>query len=119
MLHRDTSIVKRSKVRTDDFKTITRQRSFDAPTDIDHDLLEVALRLFERQKIKRPIRLVGFGVSGFCLFSDEPLQVSLFEEFDQRKEKERYKRLDQTVDKLRDQYGQSVIKRGVSEKEKR
>ena len=57
------------KLRTDDFRTLTRQRPFDRPSCDDFTYREVASALLAAQRTARPIRLVGFGVSRF---SDTP-----------------------------------------------
>ena len=53
----------RIKLRFGDFSTITRQTSFPAAFNSDRELIACALTLFERERVKRAIRLVGFGVS--------------------------------------------------------
>lgn len=57
------------KLRTDDFRTITRQRRFARPAQDDFTCRETALELFNAEPWSRPVRLVGFGASGF---TDEP-----------------------------------------------
>lgn len=55
----------RLKLRTDDFRTITRQARFPRPSRDDIAYRESALSLFRASRPARPVRLVGFGVSGF------------------------------------------------------
>lgn len=103
------------KLRYDDFQTVTRQQTFDAPTSSDRNFIACALGLFEKQKVSRPIRLIGFGVSDFpggdSAVSDQPF---LFAEMDPNRRSEKDTRLDRAVDRLRDQFGESALKRGAS-----
>ncbi|MBR1835822.1 MAG: DNA polymerase IV [Kiritimatiellae bacterium] len=53
------------KLRTDDFRTVTRQEKFPVPSRDDMTYRETALALFRKSMPRRPVRLVGFGVAGF------------------------------------------------------
>jgi DNA polymerase-4 len=54
------------KLRWADFTTLTRQQTLKGPTDQDVDILQAALALFDKTwEHKRPVRLVGVGVSNF------------------------------------------------------
>ncbi|OGV67467.1 MAG: hypothetical protein A3K18_29105 [Lentisphaerae bacterium RIFOXYA12_64_32] len=102
------------KVRFGDFKTITRQQSFAGAVSSDRDLLAAALGLLDHERISRPVRLIGFGVSSLVdeegggeaggqllLFPDEPSVVQ-----------QRDAALDSAVDRLRHKYGPDILKRG-------
>jgi DNA polymerase-4 len=100
------------KLRFDDFKTITRQRSFRSPTATDHEILGCSLALFDAQDIRRPIRLVGFGVAGLSgPEAESPNQPDLFE-MPEEQNKTKHKSLDQAVDKIREKFGKDSLKRG-------
>ena len=100
------------KLRFDDFKTITRQRSFRSPTATDHEILGCSLALFDAQNIRRPIRLVGFGVAGLSgPEAESPNQPDLFE-MPEDQNKTKHKSLDQAVDKIREKFGKDSLKRG-------
>jgi DNA polymerase-4 len=92
------------KLRFSDFKTLTRQQGFAAPTRTDHDLLACALELLERETVRRPVRLIGFGVSNL---SDAPGQQLLFEA-----PSHRHQALDQAVDTVREHFGKGALRRG-------
>ncbi len=92
------------KLRFADFKTLTRQQAFPSPTRTDHDLLACALELFEREKVRKPIRLIGFGVANL---SETPGQQLLFEEPNHRQQA-----LDEAVDKIRENFGKGALRRG-------
>ncbi len=102
------------KVRLGDFSTRIRQCSPARPCDNDRDLLESALMLFEREGLSRPVRLIGFGVSGLVTpgGGDEPVQTVLFPELEPEQEVGRNRRLDHAVDTLRKTFGHEAIKRG-------
>lgn len=53
------------KVRTDDFRTYTRVRSVDAPTNDPDEIATVALALLRENPPSRPVRLLGVRVAGF------------------------------------------------------
>ena len=78
-LRRDGRVatVGKLKIRWGDFRTVTRQRPFDAGARDDFTFREMALRLFDDVYDGKPIRLIGFGVTG--LREDEPVrQLELF-----------------------------------------
>lgn len=101
------------KLRYDDFQTVTRQQTFDAPSSSDRTLIACALALFDREKVARPVRLIGFGVSDFVPPGAEAGgQAFLFPEMDPGRRELRDSKLDQAVDRLRDQFGDSAVLRG-------
>ncbi len=97
------------KLRYSDFETLTRQVTMGAPTDLAQVIFEQAARLLDKARDKkREVRLIGVGVSKF---ETEERQLSLFEGAgDGRVEKLR--RLSQSVDRIRERYGDEAIRRG-------
>ncbi len=95
------------KLRFEDFRTVTRQEAFGRRTDTDQSLIRCALRLLEREKPAQPVRLIGFGVSGFESVGGD-FGGWLFQE--PRDEKNR--RLDAAVDQVRSRFGAEKLKRG-------
>ncbi|HEY1990870.1 MAG TPA: DNA polymerase IV [Gammaproteobacteria bacterium] len=96
------------KLREADFSRHTRQRrftpadaSFDALYPIAHALLS---RWLEEHPL-RPLRLLGVGARDFA--GDE--QQDLFDESRARRQ-----RLDTTADAVRERFGDSMLRRGVS-----
>jgi DNA polymerase IV len=70
------------KVRFDDFSTVTRARSVDAPVNDTTSVGEVALELLRRLDPRRPVRLLGVRVAGLDEnaahpLSDDQLSLSL------------------------------------------
>lgn len=93
------------KLRWPDFTTLSRQISLPQPTDLDNEIYSSAEKLFESEwRAGQAVRLLGVGVSGLA---SPARQLSLF---DQAPEKNR--NLLETVDRLRDKYGQGVLKHG-------
>jgi len=99
--------VGRLKLRWADFQTLTRQRTFPAPVCDDFTLRRLALELFEAEPLVQPVRLIGFGVSGFTVERHE--QLSLFDDPTVRRDRD--EKLCRTVDRLRNQLGQDQIVR--------
>lgn len=101
------------KLRFGDFSTITRQTSFPTAFNNDRELIACAMALFEREHLKRAIRLVGFGVSNLVAPDQAgPAQQELFTELSGKGQDGRNKKIDQAVDKVRHSFGSDAIKRG-------
>jgi DNA polymerase-4 len=93
------------KIRWPDFTTLTRQVTLPSTTNQDNEIAETALGLL--RKIRKPgqaVRLIGVGVSGL----GRPMRQ--LELWGTDAEKER--RLQATLDELREKYGDNAIKRG-------
>jgi len=93
------------KLRWPDFTTLTRQTTFNNPTDQADEIEKAALDLI--RSVRRPnqaVRLIGVGVTGL----GQPVrQLGLW---DFASEKER--KLQEVMDELQEKYGRHVIKRG-------
>jgi hypothetical protein len=63
--HGRYATVGRLKLRWSDFRTITRQGPDETAVCDDFTLRAMGLRLFDAERLVQPVRLVGFGVSGF------------------------------------------------------
>lgn len=105
--HGRYATVGRLKLRWADFHTITRQAPFEAAVCDDFSFREMALRLFDAEKSVQPVRLIGFGVSGFCEGRRE--QLSLFDATPEMRAKR--ERLCRTVDALRERLGADAVSR--------
>lgn len=97
------------KLRTDDFRTITRQRPFPAPAQDDFSYREAARALFAANPAARPVRLVGFGTSGFTDARPEP-EPTLFGpgETDERAAKR--ESLSRAMDDIRARLGADAVR---------
>ena len=97
----------RVKLKTKSFKLYTRQTALMDPTDISCDLFEAGVELLSQFNLKSPMRLIG--LAAFDLIeAHAPVQQDLFKK-SERLEK---RRLDQTLDTLREKFGNTVVKRG-------
>jgi DNA polymerase-4 len=93
------------KIRRSDFKTYTRQRTLDPPTQETARLCEAGLELLDAWRATQPraaIRLLGLGVSDF----GDTLQPDLFAAVPASGS-----RLDSTVDDIRRRFGTALLTR--------
>jgi nucleotidyltransferase/DNA polymerase involved in DNA repair len=98
------------KVRWSDFSTQTRQRRLRPSCCDDITLRESALELLHKEPLLRPVRLIGFGVSGLHTTAD-PAQLGLFQMPDEEQARRR-ENLSRAVDRLRERFGADSIRRG-------
>ena len=53
------------KVRSSDFRTLTRQTSVEEPVESAADIYAIACAILRRERlVDRPLRLLGLGVTG-------------------------------------------------------
>ena len=96
-------------VRTGDFKNNSHQKRLTEATDITSEIYDIAEKLIgELWNGYTPIRLIGLSLTSVT--KDEPMQITFFE--DEQKEKKR--RLDETVDTIRNRFGSDTVVRGTS-----
>jgi DNA polymerase-4 len=96
------------KLRSADFRTHTRSTKLIQPTDVTPVLWKAAADLFDA-RISRgllPARLLGVGATGLVRHAD--VQGNLFDDGWEA----RQRLLDQTLDRIRDQFGSQAIHRG-------
>ena len=112
--------VGRLKLRWKGFETLTRQRPFPRPTNLEEDLREMALELFRSVELEHPVRLIGFGVTGLGEETHKPRQLALFDlssgepaapskNTEARRGKQA--KLARTVDGIRKKYGAKSLRR--------
>jgi DNA polymerase-4 len=92
------------KLRYSDFTTITRQETLASSTATDTTVRDAALALLEAAWSGDAVRLLGVGVTGLA---DAP-QLDLFD-------RPANDRIDHTLDRLRERFGQAAIRRGTGE----
>ena len=97
------------KLRTDDFRTITRQRPFPAPAQDDFSYREAARALFAANPAARPVRLVGFGTSGFADARPEP-EPTLFGPAEPDERAAKRESLSRAMDDIRARLGADAVR---------
>ncbi|MEA2735396.1 MAG: polymerase [Humisphaera sp.] len=97
------------KIRFGEFKTITRSRTLDEPTDRTDLLWNVTREVFDEWAAKNfvPIRLIGMAARNL---SGGGAQLSLFTD----PAGEKHERLDKVVDAIVDRFGKTAVRRGLS-----
>ena len=93
--------------RTLDFKTRSHQKNFEDPTDVTEEIFEQVKKLLYECWKCEPLRLIGVALTD--LTSDEFRQMSLFENTEDR---EKQKKVDETIDDIRRRFGNGMIVRG-------
>ena len=93
--------------RTLDFKTRSHQKKLADPTDITEEIFaQIKSLLYECWK-GQPLRLIGVALTD--LTADDYRQMSLFED---TRDREKQKKVDETVDDIRRRFGNGMITRG-------
>lgn len=101
------------KVRTSDFRTLTRSRTLDAPTDVAQEFYRVARELFGAVDLRGlPVRLVGVRAEGLRPRADLVTQPSLFDGDDPHVGARREAEV--AVDAVRARFGDAAIALGAS-----
>lgn len=96
-------------IRTSEFVNRSHGRSLQASTDITHEIYRHSMCLLhELWNGKTPLRLLGVTLSE--LDRGDAVQLSLFDDEDAVKKRERSRKLDQTVDEIRKKFGSSTIR---------
>lgn len=92
--------------RTLDFKNKSHQCTLSEPTDVTDEIYINIRKLFRESWKGQPLRLLGVALTG--LLEEEYQQFSLFEN---PKERERRKKMDEALDTIRRKFGSDKIKR--------
>ncbi len=97
-------------IKYEDFTTITRQKSV-APTYLTKDIYATALKLLEGNKNKNKlIRLIGLGLSNFS--EEDTEQLSIFDLLEETSKVQKEEKIEKTIDKIRERFGNGKIIRG-------
>ncbi len=91
------------KLRYDDFTTVTRQHSFERPTDAQQDIFAIAGELLDQVLAKRcdPVRLLGVRVASLTTASH---QLDLWDDH-----RLRLRQLNAAIDRIAERTGANVI----------
>lgn len=90
------------------FKTTSHQKKLKNATDLTLEIRKIALELFREMYHGEAIRLVGVRLDQLTDVLNH--QVSLFENVEEREEN---KKLDETIDILKERFGNNIIKNGI------
>ncbi|GAA1732858.1 DNA polymerase IV [Isoptericola hypogeus] len=101
------------KVRTSDFRTLTRARTLSTPTDIAREVYLVARELLAAADLRGlPVRLVGVRGENLQVRAGLAEQPTLEESLDPRHEARR--EVEVTLDAVREKFGRSAIRIGAA-----
>jgi DNA polymerase-4 len=96
------------KLRTADFRTLTRAQTLREPTDLDSVLFQAAVALFRRTwNRKQKVRLLGVAAGSL---GPAPAQFSLFD----AERQERLEKLARAADRVRDRHGADALRTAKS-----
>lgn len=94
-------------IRGNDFKNHSHQKKLLESTDITKEVYEVSKQLLsELWNSRLPLRLIGISLTDIS-YGDE-VQLTLFP----NRKKDKFRKLDQTLDHIRKQYGNKIVIRG-------
>lgn len=98
------------KVRTPDFKTVTRQQHLPRPTDQTREIWAAAAALFEAWTAQHgeAVRLLGMGVSELRGLAGRQMELFAGEGCDKAAA------LDETADAIRARFGAGALRRGAT-----
>lgn len=97
-------------VRNIDLNSFCRQRKLQNPTCSSSEIAQVAFELFRASyRWEKPVRSIGVRGSGLVEM-DSCLQLSMFQD---DKKRDKWERIDATVDKLRERYGYMSVQRAL------
>jgi DNA polymerase-4 len=97
------------KLRDEQFKTITRRTTLSVVTDFEEQIYREAIHLARQANWGGPkVRLIGVSVSGFG--AEQPVQLGLFDAAVHAPE---LARLHETVDALKNRFGEQAIVKGT------
>jgi DNA polymerase-4 len=96
------------KIRFEPFDTHTRQTSVKRAIDTDEEIMRLALSLFDQFPLDRRVRLIGVGTGEIVRPGEESAQLGLFDE-----QPKKESAIDRTVDKIREKFGEDLIRRGI------
>ena len=97
-------------VRNIDLNSFCRQRKLQNPTCSSSEIAQVAFELFRANyRWEKPVRSIGVRGAGLVEM-DSCLQLSMFQD---DKKRDKWERIDATVDKLRERYGYMSVQRAL------
>ncbi len=99
-------------IKYNDFNTITRQKTIN-PTFLTKEIYRTGAELlFENWNIRKPVRLIGIGISN--LSTKTFTQLSVFDIIEDDTKRKKEEKLERTMDSIRNRYGRDMIKRATT-----
>ena len=100
-------------IKDSELRSIQRQRTLKAHTDVGEDIAATAFNILCEEWIEgKPIRMLTVTASSLIGATDDAVQLDLFGDTDTKK-RDKDKRRELTVDKIKEKYGLGAIKRGA------
>ena len=100
-------------VKDEYLKSIQRQRTIAPPTDISREIADLAYAiLLDEWYIGKPIRMITVAASSLIKKENLNEQMSFFED-DSEKQREKYEKKENAVDKIRQKFGGASIVNGA------
>ena len=103
------------QLRTKNFIDTSHQKKLPTPTSSTKEIYKTAKEILKEMYRKgTPIRLIGLRVDNLTETEQKQKQISLFdnlESTENQKDKEKQKKLDETLDKIKEKYGDNLITR--------
>ena len=111
--HRQLGRVVALKVRTSDFRTLSRSRTLDSPTDVGREIYLAARELLAAVDLRGlPVRLVGVRLEGLVARDGAPVQETLDEASDGSSARRR--EAETAMDLVRRRFGSGAIGPGAA-----
>ena len=102
------------KLKSAQFKTISRRKTIVSPTDKAHEIFDVASQLLQKELASHlKWRLLGVGVDGFQSGAQTGDFLTMMDETGQRKDK-----LERALDDMHAKFGGDVVFSGRQMKQK-
>jgi len=100
------------------FKTIQRQKSLDQPTFLMKEIIDVSMDLISKNwNMKAPIRLITITCTDLVKEDAETTQLSLFDNQEQGRKREKQEKLEAAVAQIRGKHGKDSILYGYTDSE--
>ena len=102
------------EIKYNTFQSVSHQTALQTPDNTSNRLYQTSLSLLEELWNGTPVRLLGVRATKLVA-EDEPLQMNLFSYAESQQStpiSEKNKKLDQTIDAIRQKYGNGAIMRG-------
>ncbi len=99
-------------IRDPQFKTITRQKKLEVPTHLLAEIVSVAIEIIESNwHMRNPIRMLT--ITGTNLVSENVSEQLSFANPEKDTKREKWEKVENTVDNIRSRYGYEVISLGT------